>query len=346
MSTIRPTLPIPTGAPPKEWLERAALGMAEAYIVNVTPAMAEVWLKQNVVGEHGNRRFRKAHARSLAEEMRRGEWKVTHQGIAFGRSGRLLDGQHRLAAIVDSGTTQPLLVFIDAPEDGFANFDRGAQRGMSDVLLKNPVLVSIAATLTRLCVRSGGNSARKATPAEVAKVLETLAPDIEAQNVASPALRVGRTLAGIRGAWLVRHHVANDAEKKLLAAQWKAFAEFDPKRMDETTASGDRRLEHTRAMRGGAVDNEVAAIGWLMFDPARRDLTRILLRNIQVPLDDLRAMIRKFIPELAVTEIAGAKVREEKVKRAMGWTPMADPELGPILRAKAIAAIAAKRKGA
>jgi len=36
--------------------------------------------------------------RGFAEAMRRGEWMVTHQGIAFDTQGVLVDGQHRLAA--------------------------------------------------------------------------------------------------------------------------------------------------------------------------------------------------------------------------------------------------------
>jgi hypothetical protein len=38
--------------------------------------------------------------RGFAEAMRRGEWMVTHQGIAFDVHGALVGGKHRLAAMM------------------------------------------------------------------------------------------------------------------------------------------------------------------------------------------------------------------------------------------------------
>ena len=285
---------VPTGAPSRDWLGDTAIGMAEAYVVNVSPRMAEAWLEQNA----RNRRLRGAHMRTLAEEMRQGQWKLTHQGIAFGTSGRLLDGQHRLRAVVESGAPQPMLVFIDAPEDAFPNHDRGAMRGMSDILLKDAKLVSVAVTLARISLRGPFDRHRKPLPHEVGLLLETIAPDIEAMMTASVATRQGRTLSSIRGAWLVRHHLADAAGRRLLCEQWKAFADYVPKRMDESTASGDRRLENFKAIRGGAVEIESACIGWLMFDPERRELSRVLIRQSATAIDELRAGVRQIVPGL------------------------------------------------
>lgn len=330
-------VPLPEGAPTKDWLERVAV-VTEAYVVTVTPKIAAEWLKQN----RDNRRFRKAHMRTIATEMARGEWRMTHQGVAFGTSGRLLDGQHRLQAIIESGTTQSLLVFIDAPEQGFANFDRGAQRGISDILLRDPKSISIIGTLARLCVRGAHEQTRKITPIEVQKALEIFAPDLEAMHEASAVNRTGRTLAAIRAAWLVHYHGAGEADKRLLREQWKAFAEYNPRKMDDSTASGDRRLENFKAVRGGAVEIESACIGWLMFDPSRRDLTRVLIRNSYTALDEMRDAARVIMPKLVPSEVKKLRVDADKPKSER-WTPMADPKLGPELRAKAMAAIAAKR---
>lgn len=338
---------VPTnGAPTKDWLEAAAFGMANAYLVNTTPAIAAEWLKLNA----DNRKFRKAHMRTIAEEMRRGEWKLTHQGVAFGTSGRLLDGQHRLTAIVESGTTQPLLVFIDCPEDAFANFDRGAQRGIADVLLKDPKIVSIGGTLVRLCVRGARDFTRKAMPAEVQKVLEVFGPDLIAMNEASAASRVGRTLSSIKAAWLIHHHGASAFDQRLLRDQWKAFAEFNPKRMDESTASGDRRLENFKAVRGGAVEIESACIGWLMFDPARRDLERVVVRHSVTALDELKAAARAIIPDLVPLDVQAIRAKSnapiDRVVAPKRVTVFSDPVLGPAYRAKAAETIAASKAAA
>ncbi len=70
-------------------------------LVNITPEAATAILK----GNKGNRKPRQSHIEALADAMLRGEWKQTHQGIAISPTGKLLDGQHRLLAVVKSGSS-------------------------------------------------------------------------------------------------------------------------------------------------------------------------------------------------------------------------------------------------
>ncbi|HEY5050458.1 MAG TPA: hypothetical protein VII50_06125, partial [Acidothermaceae bacterium] len=67
-------------------------------VQTITPAKAAEWLEANTT----NRPVSRTVVRSFAEAMKRGEWIVTHQGIAFDVSGVLIDGQHRLAAVVEA----------------------------------------------------------------------------------------------------------------------------------------------------------------------------------------------------------------------------------------------------
>jgi hypothetical protein len=66
--------------------------------------------------------------------MRRGEWLVTHQGIAFDVKGTLVDGQHRLAAIVEADLPVEVTVFTDVPDGTFDVLDTGKRRNAADVL--------------------------------------------------------------------------------------------------------------------------------------------------------------------------------------------------------------------
>ena len=63
----------------------------------ITPAQAAEWLKGNTV----NRRLVLHHVERLASEMLAGEWRITGDCIKL-NGDRLLDGQHRLQAIVQS----------------------------------------------------------------------------------------------------------------------------------------------------------------------------------------------------------------------------------------------------
>lgn len=90
-----------------------------------------------------------AQVNALANDMRKGLWRPSHQGIAFDEEGNLLDGQHRLAAIVESGVAVTLTVAIGVPSSSLTVLDVGRKRTVADMLaiegLKNPnVLASIA----------------------------------------------------------------------------------------------------------------------------------------------------------------------------------------------------------
>ncbi len=70
-------------------------------IMKITPDMAKRCLEKNP----NNRPIRPEWVKVLAEDMRTGNWRTTHQGIAFDEEGCLMDGQHRLRAILESGVT-------------------------------------------------------------------------------------------------------------------------------------------------------------------------------------------------------------------------------------------------
>jgi hypothetical protein len=99
-------------------------------VQTVTPAKAAEYLDRN----SGNRPITRRLVREFAEAMRRGEWRVTHQGIAFDTSGVLVDGQHRLAAVVEAGTPVEMTIFTDVPAGAFDVLDTGKRRNAADVL--------------------------------------------------------------------------------------------------------------------------------------------------------------------------------------------------------------------
>lgn len=80
--------------------------------VFVTPAMAKEWMAKNI----HNRNVSDQVVASYARDMRLGRWVLNHQGIAFDNEGNLMDGQHRLLAIIQSGVTVQLLVTFGLPK--------------------------------------------------------------------------------------------------------------------------------------------------------------------------------------------------------------------------------------
>lgn len=100
-------------------------------LMHVPPHQAREWLKKNTE----NRRLRPGVVESLAAAYGRGEWKATHQGIAFSKGGRLLDGQHRLTFIAQlpDGVAVPLNVTFGADDATYDAIDIGHTRTTSDV---------------------------------------------------------------------------------------------------------------------------------------------------------------------------------------------------------------------
>ncbi len=81
-----------------------------------------------------NRPLSRSVVRSFAEAMLRGEWLVTHQGIAFDTAGVLVDGQHRLAAVIEADLPVEMTVFTEVEPGTFDVLDTGKKRNAADVL--------------------------------------------------------------------------------------------------------------------------------------------------------------------------------------------------------------------
>jgi hypothetical protein len=99
-------------------------------IVDVTPQMAQTILAGNV----RNRPVRPAYIKRLAEAMTRGEWTMNGEPVQVAHDGTLLNGQHRLSAVVHSGITIPMLLVSGLPVEALRTVDTGTRRTLSDVL--------------------------------------------------------------------------------------------------------------------------------------------------------------------------------------------------------------------
>lgn len=98
-----------------------------AEVMLVTPKMATEWL-----ASHENvRPLSKKRVESLAHDMQTGNWKVTHQGICFDEHDKLIDGQHRLHAVVLSGASVRMLVCRSRGITIHDALDRGTPRRLA-----------------------------------------------------------------------------------------------------------------------------------------------------------------------------------------------------------------------
>lgn len=91
----------------------------------VTPGMAKHWLDNY---NKSNRGLTRSRVAEWARALRDGRWKLNGQTIAFSVGGRLMNGQHRLHAIFESGITALLLVVFGLEDDTYDTQDIGQSR--------------------------------------------------------------------------------------------------------------------------------------------------------------------------------------------------------------------------
>lgn len=97
----------------------------------ITPDIAGDWLGANTK----NRRLVDKRVKRLASAIRNGEWQPFNgETIKFSKHGRLIDGQHRLAAVILADMPIKTLVARNIDEEAFRTIDSGVKRSSSDTL--------------------------------------------------------------------------------------------------------------------------------------------------------------------------------------------------------------------
>ncbi len=102
-------------------------------VVMVTPKMASEWLLKNT----RNRPFSEAKVLEYLKEMKQGEWDLTTDAIGFDTNDELINGQHRLMAVVRYGKAVEFMVATGLEPDAFNVIDTGKVRNAGDVLGAN-----------------------------------------------------------------------------------------------------------------------------------------------------------------------------------------------------------------
>jgi len=102
--------------------------------VIVTPELAARLLEHH---NTDNRTLRPGTVNHYKAVILSGQWHLTHQGMAMDQRGIVQDGQHRLAAIRDSGVPCPVAFFVGMPIENFKAIDEGLLRRAADLIGKD-----------------------------------------------------------------------------------------------------------------------------------------------------------------------------------------------------------------
>jgi hypothetical protein len=178
----------------------------------VGPTEARRWLATNV----RNRHLRKAQVTAYARDMAAGRWKFTGESIKFDRDGHLLDGQHRLAAIVQSGVSITMPVMRGLDPDVQHNMDAGIRRKGGDALaLDGHKYANTLAAAARLAIL--WNSGRLSTTDKGSSA--TTAEQVAFVNANPDLIRAVELAATVQKQL--------DCPQSVVACAWWALARID-----------------------------------------------------------------------------------------------------------------------
>lgn len=131
-------------------------------IVTIDGNMAKSLLS----GNKKNRSLSKKTVDKYAAALKKQEWQLNGETIKIAPDGRIIDGQHRLNAILQSGVPMTTYVAYDIPEACFYTIDTGKNRSGSDILKINGVekyTTMKAATLRIIDGLNSGLNTQKAS---------------------------------------------------------------------------------------------------------------------------------------------------------------------------------------
>ena len=247
----------------------------------ITPAQAAEFLKLN----RTNRPLRQSWIRALADIIARGEWRVTHQGVAITKENELLDGQHRLNAIVLCGVSVEMNVSYDCDPATFQVIDSGIKRTSADHLRVSPMTAAVARLLWRLPAPRLG---RSATSQQLAEVLTWAQPlVIELQEIART--KTTRTGANVQMPLAV-HLMAGRRE---VVPKFAAFVAMDKDNMPPSIWSLVQQMTDKKA--SASRDQwDFACRVWRAFDPTNWDQKRVILKSTDVALDEMNRVVEAY----------------------------------------------------
>lgn len=122
----------------------------EYEIVTITPKMAQAWLDES---NFENRRLDEYRVNKIAHDIKNGSWIFDGTPIRFNGGGNLLDGQHRLKAIIKSGKSVDSMILRGLDSKAKNTIDSGKARSIGDILHFNGhVNTTSLAAAARLCI--------------------------------------------------------------------------------------------------------------------------------------------------------------------------------------------------
>ena len=258
-----------------------------AKLLKIGPALATEMLRAS----NGNRKIRKWYVDSLARIMQRGQFRTTAEGIGFTADGFLIEGHHRLNAIIQSGETVEIWCMFGLDHDIYSYHNLGVKRSTADLHGLNKQTAE--AINLAVNIAFGNGSMRETDLVHAVAHGTELFDALESLREFCPTNTAYFTAAPMRLAAAI--HLMQTGDNGYVIDQWRALALSDIAKMSAVSQS---LLKQTIQ---GAVDktnsNDALVRGYKVFDSKRQKMTRIIVgeQDTQAARSWVRDAVKRMI---------------------------------------------------
>lgn len=255
-------------------------------VIDVTPEMARQWLAATT----GQRKPDKRHVGRLALDMRRGTFEVTlGQPIWLNRKGGVVNGQHRLLALLEHGRPVRMAVlFDDDAGDAMGRcIDVSIKGRRFDLQLGIPLFESrLASGAWRLTHGNAG-----APIGDIRDLSLALSPVVRDM---SRTCRAMVTQVSVQIGAVLNMYRAGPKERREVAEQYNAMAVQDYAVMVPSVAALNKRILRDKR----ASKEDIAALSHRAFGDLSRNVTRCFVKNDAAARDDVRRATQAMVDAL------------------------------------------------
>lgn len=253
-------------------LERSDLTVLR---VTITPVTAKAWLLRNV---ENNRPVSSSTVSRYARDMKTGSWDVNGEPIKFTKSGKMIDGQHRLRACIESGVSFETVVVLGLENRTMLTLDSGLVRRPGDaIVICRPGLDrahKIAAVLQYVWRYDNGYLFSREAPTKD-EVMACL--DKHPGVVTSTAATIGNKLAPA-AVLAFSHYLFRGQDAVLAEAFFEALATGTNLNGDEPVFLLREKLGQNRAARAKLNNIELMALIFKAWNATKAGLKPKVLR--------------------------------------------------------------------
>ena len=251
----------------------------------VTPVIASRWLEKNKV----NRKMTRFNVDKHCRALRSKRFGTTHHGVAFNKAGFLVDGQHRLKAISETGIGVWLVVARDMDVERAIDLpvDIGTARSKACMLEKSSSTVEIASALIKIIVGSNHD----------AHDVDRMHGVIESQAMRLHEFcntRRATKSAVMSRAAVVLQMIRNPEFAEDLCKQYRDYVllenvgEIWPSVMSLVRQADSKTISSFR-------QNELFVRTFMAFDPTKKHTTKIYVKDEVAAMSMLRGYIRELL---------------------------------------------------